>query len=568
MNAPPRASQALKRWVQHAGQSRWAIIITVLVWLMLNAPALLTYPSISSDEGLFSAVAWNFYTHGSFNSPIFGPIEHGRLTPIYHGRLYEVLLGLHFWLFGVGVMQARLSSLLGALLGGVLAGQVARQLGMGQGARWVAITIFLLSWRTFLAGHRARPDIWMAASCLLMFCMFLRIRAAPTPKGFFILGVICSYLIDLHVPVVSYTLGTSLLVGLDFMRRRISWQSIAGYGGGLLTGLAVWLVLWLLPEPVQALSIWVGEKGRAQPLVGMAVHYDIGNQLRQALGWFEAVFIQGTRLSGVETALTLAAVLLLAHRRSAADRMVLAWSGLTVVAFILVPYKPSWHAVMLLPFVSLIMARASEGVLAVNPGPIGLASRRWAGQLAGTFARIPAGAGLTDRRCGASGNKRQLSVPATLGSLALIALYVAGDISLAWRSREPLYANYAAALRQLVPYHSNVMAESNWWYVFYDGIFTSDLAARDRWGINRASLSPEAAAAQIMTERRIAYVLVDESLSSGWQEPLDADESVIYNAYRKMLRASCTPVGKVALPYYGIDQGGPGVKETVIWKCR
>ena len=96
----------------------WMIIVVLCVWLLINIPSLLTYPSVTSDEGQFSAVAWNFAKHGDLRLPIVGPLGRERNTGIFQGRLYICLLGLGFQVFGLGLIQARAISLVGAGVAG------------------------------------------------------------------------------------------------------------------------------------------------------------------------------------------------------------------------------------------------------------------------------------------------------------------------------------------------------------------------------------------------------------------------------------------------------------------
>ncbi|HLB46328.1 MAG TPA: glycosyltransferase family 39 protein [Anaerolineales bacterium] len=513
---------------------RRVLVVIIILWLIFNLPSLLTYPGITSDEAQFSAVGWNFFQHGSFRSPIIGPLGNEEHTGIYYGRLYALLLGLDLKIFGIGIVQARLSSMLGGLVAGILLWCVAGELKLSQTARLGSILLFLFSWKVFLASHRARPDIWMAVCALTMFFLYLRARQAPTIKSYLILGVVTAYLIDVHFPVSIASGAISLMVLGDFLQRRLSWKVLATFGTGAMVGIAAWLALWLLPDPAAAFLSW-RHSGSLDPAATTASGMLLPNLASQFLQWLSLVYVQETRLGPFEGLIIAAAIVALILKRAPSDRVLLAWLGSLLFVLFIAPFKQTYHVTMIVPLTSLIIARGGE----VVGSYIGkLSGGRWAVGAVKVLALCP-----------------------------LLLAYVAADVSLAWRSRELSYQAYATALRALIPPGKNVMGEAVWWFEFHDGIFTSDLYPSNWYGRRQRAPGPDVWMAEALANRQVEVVLLDGRFGSHWQEYLSPEQKLLYDAYKKKVESACNYVGDVELPYYGLEQDGPGLKQTTVWQC-
>jgi hypothetical protein len=347
------------------------------------------------------------------------------------------------------------------------------------------------------------------------------------------LGFVSAYLIDLHALHVYFTAIVVALVLADILRNRIPWRAGLAFLTGTGLGVVAWLAMWLLPDPALALQKWKIFNPAYHPAFELVSHPAVSGQAKAFIDWFLATFVRGTPLTPIETALTVLAILGMGMRRNESDRFLLTWLALLFGVFLAAPYLHPWHAVIVTPFASLALARGAEILYAHNfPGPSYV---RWAGILC---------------------------------AIGLAAASLAGNLVLSSRAAALSYTAYAHELMRFVPAGHSIIGEPDWWFAFHNGIFTSDLYVSDKWRTRRDTLSPEGAVAAVLADRRVEYVLIDERLGSVWQEPMAQDEATLFDAYTRVVSTNCQLVGKVAMPFYGVDQGGPGVKQTTIWKCQ
>ncbi|MFH1453379.1 MAG: glycosyltransferase family 39 protein [Armatimonadota bacterium] len=89
----------------------WKFLAVLLFFVLFYSFALSKYPLVWVDEPWLAELSWNMARHGQFTSSTFtGYFSYDILVIPYLG--YHLLLSLVFKLFGLGVIQARLLSLI------------------------------------------------------------------------------------------------------------------------------------------------------------------------------------------------------------------------------------------------------------------------------------------------------------------------------------------------------------------------------------------------------------------------------------------------------------------------
>jgi predicted membrane-bound mannosyltransferase len=128
---PPAAKRA-------AARSDWLLVGAIVVYLLANLPFLVVWPAVNGDEGREANAFWvasSVDPSAQTLDPVF------RHDPLYKGGLQGLTTGISFRLFGLGLYQGRLVSL---VWGG------------------------LLLWATFLAGRRLYGPAAGAVAVLLL----------------------------------------------------------------------------------------------------------------------------------------------------------------------------------------------------------------------------------------------------------------------------------------------------------------------------------------------------------------------------------------------------------------
>lgn len=520
-----RVSGALQERMRRVVRSPWLMILLIFAWLAFSFPSLLTYPALDSDEALFSSVSNYFYTNGSFLSSLRS-FYYPYITDILHGRFYALILGLSFQLLGIGVLQGRLVALTGGLLSGLFVLNIGRALKLSRVATLSAVALFWTSWRTLFASHSMRPEIWIVAGGLLAIYLQLRSRRTPTRGQYFILGFVTSYLLDIHLPAIFYSVVVTGQIGLDVIARRTGLKQLLAYGMGGLAGLAAWTALWFLPNfAVRVTSVGRGPLSATstdsiwRPWAAVIHMFQFGP-------WLNENYIKSSRVGGFEVAIVLLAIFILLIRRTQAGKYLLICLGLLLLALFVTPYRHSQHAVLAIPLASLIVACAADSV--------GGFRTHWRGLLMGLLVG------------------------------PLLGLYIVGGISLSWRSRPISYENYASALRQIIPPGSSVLGEDIWWFKLHDGVYRSDISLPN---VDYTADELYDMRLNNFKTMQFEYILVDERLGSSWQEPVSIGEINFRPIYERLLNNYCEPVGEVDLPYIGVERGGPANKHTTVWHC-
>jgi 4-amino-4-deoxy-L-arabinose transferase-like glycosyltransferase len=247
---PPAAKRAAA-WMD------WLLVGAILVYLLANLPFLVAWPAVHGDEGREMNAFWvasGIDPSAKTLDPVY------RHDPLYKGGLQGLSTGLSFRLFGFGLLQGRLVSL---LWGGLLLWftYLAGRRLYGQGAAAIAVLFLAASQPFLVSSHMVRPDIVVAA--LVMAALWCTLRGLQDGGRHlhFLAGVILGLSFDVHPNTLAFIPMVGLCYLLRFGRRAFlapeSWLLVAG----LALGALYYVGVRIAPDPahyLEAFGYWIG----------------------------------------------------------------------------------------------------------------------------------------------------------------------------------------------------------------------------------------------------------------------------------------------------------------------
>lgn len=509
---------------------RLGLLCIVILWLTLNIASLTSYPVPQVDDAWIGSTAVQFLRTGEFGLPIFGDISGSSRNYVHLGRLFSAALALVFKVFGVGLAQGRALGLVGALVGTYLLFALGERL-YGRTAGALAGLLYLFSWRVFYMSHMVRAEVWVNAGGLACLLLFLKLKVTRATHLAFLLGLAAAALVDIYTTFVYYTVVVSVAILFEF-RRREEWGRVGAYALGGAMGSAYWLAVHLLPDPALALAQW-----RALSYDYFHVEFGLSSLLSPLLSlpfYVRVGLVNYSQLGSLETAYVFGGLAVLLIRRGDADKHILwAWLIFGLSYFYIVPAKGLYHIVLFMPFFCAVIAIASVGL---------------ADWIKARFPKVPAAA------------------YAALLATPLMIAYAGGDALFVWRSRVINYDQYASQLRSLVPADVSILGEGTWWWVFYESRFTADHYLL-WYNIGRPPLNATGIVEAVIKERNVHVILMDERLSSFYLETKVGFDNDLHIALTEYVGARCKSAGVVEGYFYGVEQGGPGLKRTEVFLC-
>jgi 4-amino-4-deoxy-L-arabinose transferase-like glycosyltransferase len=514
-------------------RTRWLIVAAALIVAATFLATLLNYPPPTGDEGLYASAAVSLIERGTVGQTVYAagdPWDRDVNTTTF-GRSYIAGLAIMLRIFGVRLIAARAHAWLGWLAASLLVYWLGSRLYEQQVALLAAF-LFATGTKALLTAHLARPESWTTAGVLIAaIAAFGALEAERRPIPLALLaGVVTVWPADFHGVGLAFTVGIVLAVGLRFLQRR-AWGRLAAYGGGLLIGLAVWLVLHVgLPGALRGIA---GFAGLLRPVQtaggggggGEPVRIVWLDRLATLPGWFVAVFwTAGGPLSLLEGALAVLGSLVALLRGSRNERtlLVMAYGALLVFGF-LVPFRHLQYGVLWTPFWYLLGAHAV------------FVMAEWA----------------VDRFAVSAVRAR---VIATL-ALAVLALgNFAGDLWLIAKWRGADFAETGEAIAALVPEDTRVIADTTWWWALRDDrVFLADdyfvaLADGENRAVQRflgvdAAPSPHRLVELALRKLQPDFVIMDRALRS------HTDTEPAWTALKDIMEERCSVVGTVPGPW-------------------
>jgi 4-amino-4-deoxy-L-arabinose transferase-like glycosyltransferase len=336
------------------------MLVVGYVGLML--PSLTRFPALNNDEGREA----NLYWVASGAEPGAERINAYRISTTWGtGGLQGATSAVLFRLFGLGIFQARLTSL---LWGGLLL-LVVYWLGRhywGRGVGLAAASLLAISDPFLLSTHTLRPDVQIITLVLSAVALveygFRTGRAWPPVLAGLLLGL--SFDTHMNTLTLMPLVGVALLVryGWSVWRQPLVWRVALGLA---LAGV-YYLAVRIVPDPggyLDAFRYWIGvDKRPPVARYGDSLLTQVQLELLRYADYF------GLTPGGVEEpgelALVLAALSLgvwRAVRGSAADRILLLGLLAVFACFVVaVHMKSRYYMLLTYPIYALLMARGFQ----------------------------------------------------------------------------------------------------------------------------------------------------------------------------------------------------------------
>jgi hypothetical protein len=345
-----------------------AVVLLVLAYVVVLTPGLTRWPPLVNDEGREANLFW--VASGADSAAERVNAYRGFAT-WGNGGLQGATAAAIFRLFGLGVFQARLTSLLwGGLLLLLVYGLGRRYWGHAVG---LAAAVLLAVSNPFLVGtHTLRPDVQVVTMVLGALLLAERSLDATARRPLllaFLSGLVLGLVPDTHPNGAAFFPLVGLVFPLRqgwrrFLRRPEPWLFAAGIFAAALYYLAVRFV----PDPAgftAALGYWVG-MDKAPPALRAS-----GGPGSKLAGMLLSEIARYQDYFGEET-LELAVVLLglaggawMAARGSYPARLI--WLGLLCAAaffVVAVSTKSKYYMLLTYPLYLLLLACVLERIAA------------------------------------------------------------------------------------------------------------------------------------------------------------------------------------------------------------
>ncbi len=334
----------------------WLLVGAIVAYLLANVPYLTAWPAVNGDEGREMNAFWvNSGIDPSARTldPIF---QH---DPLYKGGLQGLSTALSFRLFGLGLFQGRIVSLVwGGLLLWVtfLAG---RRL-YGPAAGGVAVLFLALSQPFLSASHIVRPDIVVAT--LVMLAVYCTVRGLQDGGRYWHLlaGVSLGLSFDVH----PNTLAFMPMVGLFYLARHGRRAFVSSdawlFVGGIAVGALYYAAIRILPDPAhfaEAFGYWIGVD-KQPPLLARRGPNPIEAEYSRWASYFGGRHVEtGLMALGVAWAV----VSMVRERR--VDPLLVGLAIAVGVFTMLVSSKTEYYMILFFPILVLLLAGAIGEVL-------------------------------------------------------------------------------------------------------------------------------------------------------------------------------------------------------------
>src|SRR5688572_17382045 len=248
------------------------VVLLVLAYVAALMPTLTRFPAPMNDEGREANLFW--VASGAEPGAVRMNAHRGFST-WGNGGLQGATAAVIFRLAGVGVLQARLASLLwGGLLLLVVYWVGRRYWGRSVGL--AAAVLLAISNPFLVATHTLRPDVQvvtMVLGALLLAERSVDVGRARPLASAFLGGLLLGLVVDTHPNGAAFFPLVGLVYPLrlgwrSFLSRRVTWVFLLG----MVAAAAYYLTVRFLPDPagfMAGLGYWVGVD-KAPPAVRAA----------------------------------------------------------------------------------------------------------------------------------------------------------------------------------------------------------------------------------------------------------------------------------------------------------
>lgn len=242
--------------IKQSVQEHSSFLIICILYMLLTIPFLGSSPLIWYDEGVSSEVSWHFANEGTFKQPLWtGYLNLGEFSthPNYG---YFLILALFFKLFGFGIIQARLVSVIAGLFLLAAVYYLTKQMTTKRTAV-IATLVLALNPLFILSARMVRQEMTLILFGFLAFSLIVLGSKEQSKRKmwyFLLAGIAAAYAILVHLNGIFITLA---LCGVIISCR--CWKSLFYFILGLFIGLSPYIIFLLLnweTFSTQFLGLW------------------------------------------------------------------------------------------------------------------------------------------------------------------------------------------------------------------------------------------------------------------------------------------------------------------------
>lgn len=351
---------------------RWLLVAGIVLILTAHFLLLTVYPPVFIDEGWLANTSWSWLTTGiNFDTIHAGVLDQFGYEWVTDNFLGQVPYVLSYNVLGLGLFQTRLVSWVFSVVLVIATIQVGRRCYSLETGLLAALLLSLTV--PFLQSSRWRQDIILAAMIMVSFGLALYALDKDRLWAHFLAGLVLGLGFDVHQTSIIFIPALAALYFAHYGKRfffvRGTW--LVGLGGAL--GLAFYAINHMLQNYEvysRLMSFYFVSGGEAQiPIANPS------KLLESAVREFGRYRFRDNPFDLVLIAI---GGLFLLYRRSKSDRLILTYTGVTFISFILLSGDKTFlYAINLYPFFMLIvaetflsLARQKQGKIIARVAPI------------------------------------------------------------------------------------------------------------------------------------------------------------------------------------------------------
>lgn len=511
-----------------------ALLLAAVIALSLLASVLTVarYTMPHVDDAVMASIDLNLYHERRLAWDVVGDLYGFDRADARVGRLFPVVQGAWLLVFGPTFTSLRASAVAGEVLLALLVFWVGARL-FDRRTGLLSAAVLLVGPRLFGASHIGRQEIWVMVGSVAVLAYYLTVRGRPTRLRCFFLGLLTLVPVQFHLNGIWFMLPVALLVTADNLRTGPGRWNVAAFGAGGVVAAGLTAVLQLAPDPALALGQLSAANGLHNAELAASLPARLGSQANLLLyGWL--AFLPGPSfglpvlaVAALNVLFLGLAVIRLAFRRAASDRVLLVMWGVSYLAFAVgMPHKNYFYAALWDPFAALLIGAA------------------FGQPLPGRFSPM---------------NGRLLAAP----------LLVAGLILQGWLAYRLLpydFGRYARQVRSSVPADAVVVGDGELWFALRaDNRFYAE-SYFAMWGCSQPGAVGRAELAGQVRRLGIEYVIFDGILPTE-AECANPITPATARAYAALLDDRCAPVASIPGPTYRGGRYPAQGETTTVYHC-
>ena len=472
-------------------KKRRILLLALCCVLMLAESLILIHTRWVEDDNWYSVKGWTLATEGRIRIPVF-PFDGEHVSNVIT-TLHALTLGGVFKLFGLGIVQARLTSGVFATLLVIVIYHLASDIA-GPAYALVAALITATDSILLVAARTARPEAETAFFCWLAMLLIERALSRGSPRLGFYAGLSCGLGLICHPMAFPFFCAMALFCCAQY-RKRVIASPVTGASLGGVAMVVVPYLAWCFSDVPHRAAFQAGYLDR----IPLALHDRIMGELMR---WSDFIGVSSLRVP------------LLPHVPLRLHIVVILAAAFWIFARKARPYGLAALALLLLNLGWLLFM--------VTKTP------RYVAILAPLFAIVVAYLGVAAHGLWA---RRA----AALAILLVLLTQIGGNLFWLYRYRAADYPKVASELQKIVPQGASVYGVITFWMALHDRVYYS----YERTDFDRA-----------ITELRPQFLILYDRVmvhGSGYTD----DWARLREDEASFVRTRATVAGTVSNEFYG-----------------